>query len=72
MSSPPESWPLQASVWRRQLWLRLMVQLKYKYTRRITFTPAPGSLRVGAGPDTRSPIATGGLVPAARGAPRQA
>jgi hypothetical protein len=46
MSTLPEPWPLQAAVRRRQLRLRLMVQLKY--TRRITFTPAPGSLRVGA------------------------
>jgi hypothetical protein len=46
MSTPPENWPLQAAVWRRQLWLRRMVQLKF--TRWITFTPALGSLRVGA------------------------
>jgi len=46
MSSPPETWPLRAAAWRRQLRHRLMVQLKY--TRWITYTPAPGSLRVGA------------------------
>jgi hypothetical protein len=27
MSTPPETWPLQAAVWRRQLRHRLMVQL---------------------------------------------
>ena len=46
MSSPPETWPLRAAAWRRQLRHRLMVHLKY--TRWITYTPAPGSLRVGA------------------------
>jgi hypothetical protein len=46
LSTPPLTWPLPAAVWRRQLRHRLMVHLKY--TRWITYTPAPGSLRVGA------------------------
>ena len=46
LSTPPLTWPLPAVVWRRQLRHRLMGHLKY--TRWITYTPAPGSLRVGA------------------------
>ena len=46
MSTPPDGWPFTAAVWRRQLRYRLMVQLKY--TRWVTYTPAAGSLRVGA------------------------
>ena len=44
MTTPPGDWPAQPAVWRRQLRLRLMIQLKH--TRWVTYTPTPGSLRV--------------------------
>jgi hypothetical protein len=44
MTTPPGGWPAQPAVWRRQLRLRLMTQLKQ--TRWVTYTPTPGSLRV--------------------------
>jgi len=41
ITTVPENWPLPAAVWRRELRGRLM------FTRWITYTAAPRSLRVG-------------------------
>jgi hypothetical protein len=45
ITSVPENWPLPAAVWRRELRGRLMSRLKF--TRWITYTTAPRSLRIG-------------------------
>jgi hypothetical protein len=45
ITTVPDNWPLPAAVWRRELRGRLMGRLTF--TRWITYTTAPRSLRVG-------------------------
>ena len=47
MTTPPPGWPQRPAMWRRQLRIRMMTELRH--TRWITYTPTPRSLR--AAPD---------------------
>ena len=59
MTTAPADWPLPAAVWRRELRLRLMGQLKR--TRWITYTATPRSLHIG--PQGRAWLTTTGTTP---------
>ena len=59
MTTAPADWPLPAAVWRRELRLRLMGQLKR--TRWITYTATPRSLHIG--PQGRAWLTTTGTAP---------
>ena len=59
MTTAPADWPLPATVWRRELRLRLMGQLKR--TRWITYTATPRSLHIG--PEGRAWLTTTGTTP---------
>jgi hypothetical protein len=59
MTTAPADWPLPAAVWRREVRLRLMGQLKR--TRWITYTATPRSLHIG--PEGRAWLTTTGKPP---------
>ena len=59
MTTAPADWPLPAAVWRRELRLQLMGQLKR--TRWITYTATPRSLHIG--PQGRAWLTTTGTTP---------
>jgi len=59
MTTAPADWPLPAAVWRRELRLRLMGQLKRN--RWITYTATPRSLHIG--PEGRAWLTTTGTTP---------